>query len=68
VAVQRPTHQRTVEVVRIGEALLKEAADPRKRWQRLRELLQELGQLRRDDHHAVRLRMEKQSWDRETNC
>ena len=54
------------ELARLAEALLEEITDPRERWQRLRELLQELGRLRRDDHQAARLQMDQKRWERET--
>jgi hypothetical protein len=56
-----------IELVRVGEALLKETADPAERWRRLRGLLQGLGQLRRDDHHAARLRIDQDRWHREAD-
>jgi len=56
-----------VDLVRVSEALLKETPDPRERWQRLRELFQELGQLRRGDHQASRLRIEQDRWSREAH-
>jgi hypothetical protein len=56
-----------VELVRVSEALLKETADPRERWQRLREVLHELAQLRRDDQQAVRLQVELERWEWEAD-
>lgn len=52
------------ELATVAENLIGESADAGERWQRLRELLQELGQLRRDDHRAARLRMEEDRWQR----
>ena len=54
-----------LELKRVSETLLKETTDPHERWQRLRELLQEIGQLRRDDHQAARLRMDQADWNHE---
>jgi len=53
------------ELVRMVEILLKETGDPHERWRRLREALQELGQLRRHNHRAARLRRDKCVWQRE---
>ena len=36
------------------------------RWQRLRELLRELAQVRRDDHRAARLQIEQERWELES--
>jgi hypothetical protein len=55
-----------VELAHVTEALLNQSDDPRERWRSLREVLQELGQLRRDDHQAARLFMDRERWDRET--
>lgn len=48
-----------VELMRTAQTLIETVADPRERWPRLREVLQELAQLRRDDHRATRLRMDR---------
>ncbi len=52
------------ELVRTAQALMDTVADPVERWPRLRELLQELAQLRRDDHRAARLRMDREEAER----
>jgi hypothetical protein len=48
-----------VELARLSEAFLGDTTDPHERWRRLRELLHELGQLRREDHQAARLPIEQ---------
>lgn len=45
-----------VELTRQAKQALSEAKDPHERWDRLRELLQLVGDLRKDDHRQVRLR------------
>ncbi len=55
-----------VELVSVAEGLLKEASEPRERWQRLREVLQELAQLRREDHRAAQARIEQERWEVES--
>jgi hypothetical protein len=55
----------SVEFVRVSQALLNDGADPRQRWQRLRELLQTLSALRRDDHQAARLLMDQERYHRD---
>ena len=57
----------SVELVRAGQALLQETTDPRERWQRLREILRELAQLRRHDHQAARQRLAQEQRDREND-
>ncbi len=69
-AQERPLSDRfatllAVELARASEALLKEVSDPRERWQRLREFLQALSQLRQNDGHAARLQIEQERWERE---
>ncbi|MEK7676120.1 MAG: hypothetical protein AAB676_09845 [Verrucomicrobiota bacterium] len=56
-----------VELVSVAEGLLKEASEPRERWQRLREVLQELAQLRREDHRAAQTRIEQERWEVESD-
>ncbi|HEX4645841.1 MAG TPA: hypothetical protein VH598_09550 [Verrucomicrobiae bacterium] len=53
----------TVELVRVAEALLEQATDPRERWNRLREVLQELGRLRKQDDKTTRLGMDRADWE-----
>ena len=53
------------ELARSAKSLLAESASPAERWQRLRELLQELARLRKEDHQALRVQMERERWDRE---
>jgi len=56
-----------VELARHAEALLQQNADPRERWRNLQELLKAVGQLRRDDHQAARLRLAQERWKREAD-
>jgi len=53
------------ELTRLATALLEKETDPEKRWHRLREVHQELSQLRRDDHRAVRTMIKRERWNRE---
>ena len=53
------------ELACAADALLKETEDPPERWRRLRELLHELGQLRRHNHRAARLHRDQRRWQRE---
>lgn len=53
------------ELAQSAQALLAEADEPAERWGRLQELLGELARLRRGDHHAARLRLQRERWDRE---
>ena len=48
------------ELALTAEALLAEATDPAQRWARLRELLPLLAELRRADHRAARLRLDRE--------
>jgi hypothetical protein len=57
-----------VELTRLATALLEKETDPEKRWQRFREAHRELSQLRRDDHRAVRTLIERERWNRKTEC
>ena len=45
--------------------LLEEEKDPEKRWSRLKEMHRELSQLRRDDHRALRARIERKKREQE---
>jgi hypothetical protein len=53
------------ELARSAKSLLAETTTPGDRWQRLRELLHELARLRKEDHQALRVQMERERWDRE---
>jgi hypothetical protein len=53
------------ELASVAEALLEQAKDPRERWNRLREILQELVRLRKEDHKTARLVMDRERWDME---
>ena len=54
-----------VELTRQAKLALTEAKDPQERWERLRELLKLVGDLRKDDHRQVRLRMDTHLWERD---
>ena len=49
----------TAELGRLMATLLGEEKDPEKRWVRLREIHGELSQLRRDDHRAAKVKLER---------
>ncbi|MDB6112854.1 MAG: hypothetical protein JWR69_4604 [Pedosphaera sp.] len=51
-----------VQLAGMAEVLLADTTDPRERWQRLQELLQQLAQLRRGDQQAGRLQMDLERW------
>ena len=53
------------ELALTAGALLAEATSPTQRWERLRELLSQLAELRRSDHKAARLRMDRDKHIRE---
>jgi hypothetical protein len=53
------------ELARSAKSLLAETTTPADRWHRLRELLHELARLRKEDHQALRVQMERERWDRE---
>ena len=55
------------ELARSAKSLLAESTAPGERWQRLREVLQELARLRKGDQQALRLQLERERWDRERN-
>ena len=51
------------ELAALTRLMLAETTDPRERWQRLKEMLPELARLRREDHKAAALLMEKERWE-----
>ncbi len=53
------------EMARLATTLLEKESDPEKRWQRLCAVHQELSQLRRDDHRAVRTTIKREQWKHE---
>lgn len=53
------------ELVRTVQAVLDEVTDPAERWRRIRELLRELAELRKDDHRAARLKLARDEAIRE---
>jgi hypothetical protein len=55
-----------VELAAAAETLLGETRDAKERWQRLRELLEELRHLRYADHNALRVQIERERWDCQT--
>jgi hypothetical protein len=42
---------------------LDEIKDPKERWARLKDITRELYRLRREDHHARKLRMAEEQWE-----
>ncbi len=44
-------------------ALREKSMPAAERWQRLRELLRELAQVRRDDHRKAKLRIDQERWE-----
>ncbi len=55
----------TAELGRLMATLLGEEKDPEKRWARLREIHRELSQLRRDDHRAAKVKLERKQREAE---
>jgi hypothetical protein len=53
------------EMAGLALALLEKETDSEKRWQRLCAVHQQLSQLRRDDHRAVRTAIKRERWDEE---
>ena len=53
------------ELAQAAQALLDETTDHPERWERLQEVLTELASLRREDHKAGRLQLERQRWESE---
>jgi hypothetical protein len=49
-----------VELALFVEAVRRETAEPKERWERLRGTLRELTQLRREDHRAARVAIEQE--------
>src|SRR5581483_2528614 len=56
-----------VELTLHVEAVRRETSDPKERWERLRGLLRELTQLRREDHRATRVASERERWQAEVD-
>ena len=54
-----------MELARCAQTRLAEATEPEERWQRLCQLLHELAGLRKDDHRAARLQMDRTRHHRE---
>ena len=55
------------ELALYAETALREASDPKERWERLRAALQEVSKLRREDHRAARVTIERERWQAEVN-
>jgi hypothetical protein len=53
----------TVELAGAFEALREESIPPAERWRRLREVLRDVAQLRREDHRAAWLRIGQERWN-----
>ena len=49
------------ELARSAKSLLAETTAPAERWQRLREVLHELARLRKGDHQALRVQLEREA-------
>jgi hypothetical protein len=55
----------TEQLSRLALRLLEEAeADPDKQWRRLCQINRELSQLRRADHRALQLKLDRERWER----
>jgi hypothetical protein len=50
-----------VELAATAQRLLTETTDPAERWQRLQEVMSQLGRLRREDHRLMRLQEQKRA-------
>ena len=55
----------SVELVKLTRQLLEDKTEAMERWRCLREVLRELSQLRRDDHRALRTRINRERWEQE---
>jgi hypothetical protein len=53
------------ELAQAAQELLDETTDHPERWERLQEVLAELASLRREDHKAGRLQLERERWEKE---
>jgi hypothetical protein len=54
-----------VELARMARTLLAEAKDPQERWQRLKEVLGQVADLRREDHRWQHLQIYRERWEGE---
>ncbi|MGD0538334.1 MAG: hypothetical protein ABSC03_11910 [Verrucomicrobiota bacterium] len=52
------------ELAQTAQELLDETTDRQERWERLQEVLTELASLRREDHKAGRLQLERERWEK----
>jgi hypothetical protein len=50
----------SVQLARVAMALVEQETDPEKRWQRLCHVNRELARLRREDHRALHLELERE--------
>ena len=55
------------ELTLYAESVLRETADPKERWDRLQSMLREVSRLRREDHRAARVAIEKERWQAEVD-
>jgi hypothetical protein len=55
------------ELTLYAETVLRETADPKERWNRLQAMLREVSRLRREDHRAARVAIERERWQSEVD-
>jgi len=55
------------ELTLYAETVLRETADPKERWNRLQAMLREVSTLRREDHRAARVAIERERWQSEVD-
>ena len=53
----------TEQFSRLALRLMEQETDPDKQWHRLCQINRELSQLRRADHHALHLKLERERWE-----
>ena len=54
-----------MEMARLAMELVEQEGSTVERWKRLCEVYQEVSQMRRDDHRASRMRIQRERWKRE---
>jgi hypothetical protein len=57
----------SIEFAALSRQLLEEKMAPAEKWECLHKVLQELSQLRRDNHGAVRTLIKREVWGRQVN-
>jgi hypothetical protein len=55
------------ELTLYAETVLRETADPKERWNRLQAMLREVSRLRREDHRAAKVAIERERWQSEVD-